>query len=56
MNTYLKILGGVLIAVGGVYVLYKTRVLQKMGCNLSDAGAKVKESFVEGYEKIADAR
>ena len=52
MFTSLKIAGGVLILAGGIYVVSKTKIFQKMGEGLSNTGSKIKESFVEGYTEV----
>ena len=52
MVTSLKIVGGVLVLVGGVYVVCKTKMFQKMGKGLSNTGSRIKESFVEGYTEV----
>ena len=54
MATSLKIVGGVLILAGGIYVVCKTKVFQKMGKGVSDTGSKIKESFLEGYTEIVE--
>jgi len=50
----LKIVGGVLILAGGIYVVYKTKWFQKMGEGLSNTGSKIKESFIEGYAEVVE--
>ena len=55
MISSLKVAGGVLVLVGGVYVVYKTKLFQKMGKGLSNTGSKIKESFLEGYTEVVKA-
>ena len=54
MATSLKIVGGALILAGGIYVVYKTKIFQKMGNGLSNTGSKIKGSFLEGYTEVVE--
>jgi len=50
-----KIIGGILIACGGVYVAYKTDLLKKTKEKFKKSGAGLKQSFVEGYSEVVNS-
>ncbi len=51
----LKIAGGILILIGGAYVIHRTGVAKKVGTKISDGSAMMKDAFVEGYTEVVHA-
>ena len=50
-----KIIGGILIAGGGIYVAYKTDILKKTKEKFNTCGEGLKKSFMEGYHQIVNS-
>jgi len=50
-----KIIGGILIVGGGIYVAYKTDLLKKTKEEFNKSGAGLKKSFMEGYRQIVNS-
>ena len=44
-----KIIGGILIVGGGIYVAYKTDLLKKAKEKFNKSGSELVKSFMEGY-------
>jgi len=54
----LKTLITVLVVAGGAYALHKTKpqFFPKIGAKFRQTGVKIKESFLEGYTEVVEAR
>ena len=50
-----KIIGGILIVGGGIYIACKTDFFNKAKEICSKSGADLKESFMEGYRQIVNS-
>ncbi|MBF0105676.1 MAG: hypothetical protein HQM16_10160 [Deltaproteobacteria bacterium] len=50
-----KIIGGILILAGGIYVIHKTKVCNKIGEKAKRMGGIIKDSFIEGYTAVVRA-
>ncbi|MEI6126398.1 MAG: hypothetical protein WCQ99_07580 [Pseudomonadota bacterium] len=56
MKIALKIIGGVLLAAGGIYLFCKSDAGKKLGSKVSEETGKVKDSFARGYSEVVEAR
>lgn len=55
MSTALKIIGGTIVVIGGIYVLCKTSAAKKLCKKISQESGKVKDSFSKGYNEMVEA-
>ncbi len=56
MNALLGIVGAAVVVVGGYYIVKKTGALDKISDKLKATGINIKESFIEGYAEVAQAK
>lgn len=54
MKIALKIIGGALLVVGGIYVFCKSDAGKKLSNKVTGETCKIKDSFTRGYNEVVE--